>query len=269
MVVRSGQDRAVLIDAGPVPALVDGCLRRLGVHHLDLVLLTHHHGDHVLGLPGALHGRDVAQMLISPLAEPAENAALVRRWAAEARIPLAIGWAGSTGVAGMDGVAGESAQRQGWLVRWRLLAPRDPPATGAGNDGGDGTTVNESSLVTELDAESPAGPVQVLGLGDLETAGQQELAARIGSGLDPLGGPVDVVKVAHHGSARQDPALYRELGARVALIGVGAGNDYGHPAPSALAMLHAAQLSAFRTDLAGDLAVVPAADGALRVVTRR
>ena len=52
-----------------------------------------------------------------------------------------------------------------------------------------------------------------------------------------LDGSVDVVKVAHHGSARQDPALYRRLGARLALIGVGAQNDYGHPAPSALRML--------------------------------
>ena len=47
--------------------------------------------------------------------------------------------------------------------------------------------------------------------------------------------PVDVLKVPHHGSAYQDPALLAAVRPRIALISVGAGNDYGHPAPATAA----------------------------------
>jgi hypothetical protein len=111
----------------------------------------------------------------------------------------------------------------------------------------------------------------VIGLGDLERDGQSrllhQLDSRSGNLLnspDPTDlvdtGPVDnrrvdVVKVAHHGSARQDPALYRMLGASLALIGVGAENDYGHPTPSALRMLAGTGATVMRTDRDGSIAV--------------
>ena len=66
----------------------------------------------------------------------------------------------------------------------------------------------------------------------------------------------DVLKVAHHGSAKQDPDLVRSLGARFGLISVGKDNDYGHPAPSLLALLRSAHIRAFRTDNDGSIAVV-------------
>jgi competence protein ComEC len=80
--------------------------------------------------------------------------------------------------------------------------------------------------------------------------------------------PVDVVVVAHHGSARQEPGLYRFLRPRVALIGVGADNDYGHPAPSALALLRQIGALALRSDQQGQLAVSGPSDR-LRVVTSK
>ena len=78
--------------------------------------------------------------------------------------------------------------------------------------------------------------------------------------------PTDVLKVAHHGSAKQDPDLVRATGARLAVISVGVDNDYGHPAPSLLALLRDARMQVERTDQDGDVAVV--VDGGLRVATR-
>lgn len=258
-VVRSGPDRAVLLDTGPLPSGVDRCLRRLGVRHLDLVLLTHHHADHVRGLPGALRHREAGQLLVSPLAEPAGQVREVTRVAQAAGVPVRQGWAG---------VAGEAAAG-GWAVRWRVLAPVDPPAPPPPGEDGDGTAVNESSLVTVLDVAGPAGSLRVLVLGDLETEGQRRLLDRLVSGRAGVDGPVDVLVVAHHGSARQEPGLCPALAPRVALIGVGADNDYGHPAPSALAMLRSCGPSVRRTDLEGNIAVVPAPDGTLTIVTDR
>jgi competence protein ComEC len=70
-----------------------------------------------------------------------------------------------------------------------------------------------------------------------------------------------VLKVPHHGSAYQAPELLRALRPRVALVSVGAGNDYGHPAPGTLRALVAAGAVVGRTDRDGDLAVVADGDG--------
>jgi competence protein ComEC len=64
--------------------------------------------------------------------------------------------------------------------------------------------------------------------------------------------PVDVLKVAHHGS--QDPGLPRlleRLRPRIAAIEVGRRNRYGHPAPPTLAALRRAVKTVIRTDRDG------------------
>jgi competence protein ComEC len=75
--------------------------------------------------------------------------------------------------------------------------------------------------------------------------------------------------VSHHGSARQVEGLYRLLAPRLALIGVGAGNDYGHPAASALAMLGRLSVVTHRSDREGTVAVRLDDDGALLVDSDR
>lgn len=69
--------------------------------------------------------------------------------------------------------------------------------------------------------------------------------------------PVEVLKVAHHGSEDQGlPDLLRTLRPRIAVISVGEGNDYGHPRPETLAALHAFPgLETLRTDVNGRIVV--------------
>jgi competence protein ComEC len=73
--------------------------------------------------------------------------------------------------------------------------------------------------------------------------------------LDPP--PVEILKVAHHGSADDGlPELLERLRPKVAVISVGLGNDYGHPTPSTLwALDHAPGLRLYRTDLDGRVVV--------------
>jgi competence protein ComEC len=103
--------------------------------------------------------------------------------------------------------------------------------------------------------------VRILLMGDEEEGSQAQLG-RVTGGVR-----ADVVKVAHHGSASQDPALLRGLGARLAVISVGAENDYGHPAPSLMALLRDARVRVARTDEGGDIAVT-VRDGVLGVRER-
>jgi len=69
--------------------------------------------------------------------------------------------------------------------------------------------------------------------------------------------PVEVLKVAHHGSADPLlPDLLDRLRPRVAVISVGRGNDYGHPTPSTLATLERRSgLVVCRTDRDGAVTV--------------
>jgi competence protein ComEC len=72
--------------------------------------------------------------------------------------------------------------------------------------------------------------------------------------IDP--GPVDVLKVSHHGS--DDAGLGRVLDhsvPKLAVISVGADNSYGHPTPGTLAELRSHGVPALRTDEKGEIAI--------------
>ncbi|MGN6252167.1 MAG: ComEC/Rec2 family competence protein [Marmoricola sp.] len=234
LVLAAGPHAGVLVDAGPDPAAVDRCLHGLGITRLPLVVLTHFHADHVDGLPGALAGRRVGGIEVSPYEDPAGGAALVHRVATAERVPVATATWGDVRTLGP--------------LRWQVLAPSGPAP--ADSD----SPPNDDSVVLYVETHG----LRVLMMGDEETGSQQRLHA-----LYPRL-RADVLKVAHHGSAKQDPALVESLGARWGLISVGAHNDYGHPAPSTLRLLSQARIAARRTDLDGDLAVV--VDHGVRVV---
>ncbi len=237
LVLRSGPGRAVLVDAGPDPALVDRCLRRLGIRALDAVVLTHFHADHVDGLAGALDGRPTRLVLASPVRDPPEGSSDVGRVAAAHRVPVVETWAGD------DLALGEVRSRVLWPSR-RISA---------------GSVANNASVVLDV----RVGGLRLLLLGDVEREADAAIAANL-----PVDGPAfDVVKVAHHGSANLDGALWQRIRGRVAVVSVGADNDYGHPAPSTMTMLARLGYSVWRTDRRGDIAVVTE-DGRVGVTGR-
>ncbi|MGA4962328.1 ComEC/Rec2 family competence protein [Streptomyces pseudogriseolus] len=242
LVLAAGGNTGVVVDAGPDPLLVDDCLRSLGVTRVPLVVLTHFHADHVAGLTGVLRGREVGGIGTTALEEPADQVAAVRRAAAAAGVPL-------TRVA-----AGE--RRRAGDLTWEVLWP--PPGGHPAVEG-----PNDASVALLV----RTGSLRLLLLGDLEPPAQRALT-RSPAARDLAG--VDVLKVAHHGSAYQDPGLVRLAAPRLALISAGEDNTYGHPAPSTLAALRAGGAEVLRTDRDGALAVVPGAggDGELEVARR-
>lgn len=228
-VLAAGPATAVVVDTGPDPVAVDGCLRRLGIRRVPLLLLTHFHADHVGGLAGVLRGRSVGEIQVSPLREPAGQAARVLTLAATARTPV---------------TTAEAGEERGYgPLRWRVLWPTELLDA-------EGSAPNNASLVLRVQA----GPLRVLLTGDVETAAQQRLLA------DRTSLSVDVLKVAHHGSAAQDPAFFWATRPKIALIGVGRANRYRHPAPSTLALLRRTGATVLRTDQDGDVAVTGPAD---------
>jgi competence protein ComEC len=232
---------AVVVDAGPDPRTMDHCLDDLGIRRIPLVVLTHFHADHVDGLPGVLAGRRVDAMWVSRLQDPPEGVAVVRDAAARAGLrPVVAPYA--------------RTRRIGDLT----LEPVWPLPTSPTRGPGDGSTANNASVVLLVRIR---GVTFFLG-GDIEPEGQQSLAAAF-AGLR-----VDVLKVPHHGSRYQDLPFLQSLRSRLAVISVGAENDYGHPAPETIAGLAATGEEVLRTDQDGSVAVVQR-DGALAAVTTK
>ena len=244
VVLRSGADRAVLVDAGPDPPLVDRCLRRLGVTTLDAVLLTHFHADHVDGLSGALQGRDVAQVLVGPVREPAGSAEEVDELAEGHGIPVVVVGAG-------DRITLGELEAVVWSP-WRRIA--------------DGSVPNNASIVLA----ARTGGVDALLLGDIEREAARDLLLRIRRepALAVAAGGFEVVKTPHHGSANLDDALMATVRAPVGVVSVGRDNDYGHPSARHLDVLRRNGYAVFRTDERGDVAVVER-NGHVRVSTSR
>jgi competence protein ComEC len=225
---------ALLVDQGPPEARVASQLERLGVRHLALLVLTHPQRDHVGGAAQVLDrvGVDAVFDPRLPADSPDESAALAA--ARRHRVPVVTARSGRR-------------YRLGRLLV-TVLWPDDAGA--AGDD------PNDHAVVLLL----TYGSVDLLLTADAESnvTGRLRLP------------PVEVLKVAHHGSADPGlPALLEQTRPRVAVISVGQGNDYGHPTTATLrALADVPSLDVYRTDLDGRVTIE--SDGErIRVSTTR
>ncbi|MFC7342200.1 DNA internalization-related competence protein ComEC/Rec2 [Saccharopolyspora griseoalba] len=229
---RSGD--AVVVDTGPDPRRAAGCLRRLGVERVSLIVLTHLHADHVSGLSSVLDELPVGAVALGPLREP--------RWAHEEVVREARRH-------GTPLRAVRAGQRMTWPGL--VLDVLAPEAGSAGTQTAE--DANDASVV--LRATTPAG--RMLLTGDIEPPAQGGLLA---GGADLR---AEVLKVPHHGSRYTTPRFLAQVRPRIALISVGAGNDYGHPSPVIVGALTRAGARVLRTDRRGDIAVLATGSGPL------
>ena len=222
---------AVLVDEGPPEANVARQLRRLGVRALAAVVLTHPQRDHVGGAEAVLGQLAVTTVLDPGLPSDSADEAAALAVARARRVPIVLARAGAVYTLGR--------------LRIRVLWPN--------GTGPPGIDPNERAVVLL----ASYGQTDVLLTADAESNVTAPLALHA----------VEVLKVAHHGSA--DPGLERELQIlrpRVAVVSVGVRNDYGHPRPETIAALEGvAGLRLFRTDVHGR--VVVETDGKRLAVT--
>ncbi|GAB3034356.1 ComEC/Rec2 family competence protein [Parafrigoribacterium mesophilum] len=234
VLVRSA-GQVALVDTGPDPRPLEKCLRELGIGRIQLLVLTHYDLDHVGGT-AAVFGR-VDRAMVGPVSD-----------AHDTKLRQALAASG----AHVDEVAQGEAGTLGQL-NWRVLWP--PARLGTVQPGNDASV----TIAFHGGGGCASGCLSSLFLGDLGREPQARVLAanRIG--------PVDVVKVAHHGSADQNLRMYQVAHARVGIIGVGAHNDYGHPTAALLGILASVGTSAERTDRQGMILVSPAAGGTVTV----
>ncbi len=233
ILVRQG-GAAMLIDAGNNPDGPDvvSYLRSQGVTQLDTVVGTHPHEDHIGGLDTVLYAFDTDRIIMPKVAHTTMTFEDVVD-AIEAK-NLQV----TTPVPGKTFALGDA--------NCTVLAPQQH----AYDD------LNNYSVVLRV----TFGGTAFLFTGDAEALSEQEML----SGGQNL--RADVLKVGHHGSGSSTTAAFlRTVSPSVAVISVGAGNDYGHPAAAVVKRLQNAGVRVYRTDVSGT--VVIKSDGArVRVV---
>ena len=237
VLVRSA-GRVALIDTGPLAEPLDECLADLGIGRVDLLVLTHFDLDHVGGVDAVL-GR-VDRVLAGPSGSPEDDALLATLASRGAVVERAV--------RGLVGMLGDH--------RFTVLWPAQRLTTEPGND-------SSIAMIFEPVGACTGGCLSSLFLGDL---GEHSQALMLAAGPVPA---VDVVKVAHHGSADQSPRVYKAAGATIGVIGVGE-NDYGHPNPRLLDLLAGVSTAVARTDTDGLVLLSPGATpGEVRLWTER
>lgn len=230
---RGGE--VMLVDTGDDPEKLTSCLQRFGVGRIALLVLSHDDRDHVGALDQIVHRTDRALIAPATSAQGSSESQLAERPVVRtleaAGVPYEIGSAGNVGA-----MHAESA------IRWAVLAPAQGALL---------VETNAASLVMLV----TIGQASVLLLGD---TGYEQQRALIDAGVELS---ANVVKVSHHGSRDQDHRLPTLVGAEWALVSVGAGNGYGHPAVDTLGALSRAGTRVLRTDLYGSVALTPVASG--------
>jgi competence protein ComEC len=227
---------AVLIDGGPDQEQVATELAALGVKRLDVLVASHPHADHIVGLPDVL-----ARIPVGLVLEPGcpDTSSL------QADLDLAIA---QEGLPVQNPRAGAS-----YTVGDLTMDVLSPRSCWSGTD----SDTNNDALVLML----RRGDDSVLFATEPEEPAQQML-------LDA--GVVlhaDVLKVPHHGAATSLPAFFQAVDPDVAVVSVGE-NSYGHPVASTLDAIAATGARIYRTDLSGTV-TVSFAEGEPQVSTGR
>ena len=227
--IREG-GKTVLIDAGP-SARIESYLREFGVDTIALVVASHNHSDHIGGMTTVLSSAVVRFYLDNGIphttATYQRTIRAVRASGAQYLAPTARSITLGTAVV-------------------RVLPPA---SSGDQNNGSVG-------IVIEY------GQFRALLTGDSE---REELTAWLDAGDIPC---VNVVKVAHHGSHNGTTADWiSTTRPQIAVISVGRGNSYGHPAGAAVTAWQQAGARVYRTDRDRSVLVLANDDGSFVVTT--
>ena len=214
--------KAMLIDGGSpgCSSLLYAYLSdTLGLRHIDYMIVTHPHDDHIGGLSGALNACSVG-VVFSPVTSYESDAfASFLKYVERQGLRLTVPNPGQTLALGSATV--------------QFLSPFQ-----------EYENVNDTSIILRI----IYGQTSFIFAGDAESAAERDLV-ETGNAQ-----PATLLKVGHHGGATSTSHPFLEaILPQYAVISVGAENAYGHPTEETLARLANTRATIYRTDLHGHI----------------
>lgn len=218
--IKTPYGQKILIDGGPDNKVLSELGRNLPLFErkIDLVILTHPHDDHVVGLIDVLKKYKVGKIVLadSPGNAPAYEEFL--RLTNEEKVPMVL-------------VFGRQMIMLGPDLRLEIVHPER---------GDIGLDLNEDSIVARLVFKNK----KFLFTGDASLKTEAKLLR------EKIDLQSDVLKVGHHGSETASSLDFlRAVAPEYAVIECGVNNQFGFPKPDTLWRLSKVGAKIFRTDL--------------------
>lgn len=224
--------KTVLIDGGGsdsfdvgekvlLPYLLD---RR--ILKIDYVLISHFDTDHCGGILTIMEKVKVKNIIISEQAEHSENYERFKKLMIHKKIRL------------IEVKKGDKI-KIGRYSEFKILFPTSRLLSE--------NPLNNNSIVAQFNYNN----FKMLFTGDIEKLAEQQILKAEKAEIR-----ADILKVAHHGSKTSSiPEFIKAVKPKIALIGVGKNNTFGHPNQQTIKNLENIKCRIYRTDLQGEIII--------------
>jgi competence protein ComEC len=223
-VILSSSGQVVLIDSGPDESLILNYLENLNISHLDLLIASHAHADHIAGMDKIIAKYRPRAFL---------DSGIPHTTIAYQKMITAIG------KYNINYYQGTSRKINLGPLTFTILPPVNPPLKES--------ELNNNSLVIRLDFKD----FSCLFTGGIEKKREGQLLNESRNNLK-----VDILKITHHGSSSgSSPPFIKAVDPETTIISCGKDNQYGHPHQETLTLLQNLGINIYRTDLNGTILV--------------
>ena len=225
--IKTPSNQKILIDGGPDNTILEKLGKNLPFYdkQIDLIILTHPHSDHLVGLIEVLRRYEVKKIVSTGVLHTTPDFLV---WQEEIR---------DQGIAFKVAIAGQVLDFEDG-VRIEILHPIEDLRGQSVED------LNDTSIVCKL----IYGNTSFLFMGDAEASAEERL---ITSEIDLKS---DVLKIGHHGSKYATSEEFLDkVSPQSAVILVGGENRFGHPSLRVTRRLERKEIEILRTDRGGDI----------------
>ena len=202
------------------------------VKKLDYIIVSHFDADHAQGLEAVIQNIKVKNIIVCKQASDSALYQEIMKLCKKKNAKIITVKRGQT-------------IKIDKYVHFEILHPGDIML----DDGKGG--LNANAIVTKMYCTIKNKTTTIMFTGDIEEKAEDELVKIYGDKLK-----ADILKVAHHGSKTSSTAEFLKcVSPKIALIGVGKDNTFGHPNSGVLSRLENINAKIYRTDKQGEITV--------------